>query len=104
MRSTLGQGSTFSVFLPAAETIPAAEVKDITETGGLRPIKSLHLGDLAGHAEAAAPGGAVATVGTQIESIPLRDSSPEAPAVATSPARDGADDELPHRAAGDAAS
>jgi hypothetical protein len=81
------------VFLPAAETVPAAEVKDITETGGLRQIKSLHLGDLASHAAATEPGGAVATVG-----------SPEAPAVAASPARDGAADELPHRAAGDAAS
>jgi signal transduction histidine kinase len=33
VRSTLGQGSTFSVFLPAAEQVPAADVKDITETG-----------------------------------------------------------------------
>src|ERR1043165_5802641 len=36
VRSTLGQGSTFSVFLPAAETVAAADVKDITETGGPR--------------------------------------------------------------------
>ncbi len=33
VRSTLGQGSTFSVFLPAAEQVPAAKVEDITETG-----------------------------------------------------------------------
>jgi signal transduction histidine kinase len=33
VRSTLGQGSTFSVFLPAAEQVPAGKVEDITETG-----------------------------------------------------------------------
>jgi two-component system sensor histidine kinase HydH len=78
VRSTLGQGSTFSVFLPAAEAIPASDVKDITETGGLRSIRPADRGDPTPPRPQAT--GAVATNGARVESIPPGESMTDAPA------------------------
>jgi two-component system sensor histidine kinase HydH len=79
VRSTIGQGSTFSVFLPAAEQPPASDVKDITETGRLTSLRSLS------REATPPPAAAIATSGSKVESIPPQDSITDAPAAKDTP-------------------
>ncbi len=78
VRSTIGQGSTFSVFLPAAEQVSEAKVEDITETGRLMSLASLAREDAIRESEADAEPGAVGTNGATVETF-----EPESPGMRT---------------------
>ncbi len=80
VRSAIGQGSTFSVFLPAADPVSASKIEDVSETGRMTGLA----GVTAGRVDPPPPPGAAGDDGPR--------SPPPGPAEAPPPAAGPADD------------
>jgi two-component system, NtrC family, sensor histidine kinase HydH len=89
VRSTLGQGSTFSVFLPAADAVRTEDIKDITETGRLTaPMVAARIDATPPTAALGAPAATVSTEGSgRTRALPDGDRSPDGKAAGELTAR-----------------